>query len=122
MTLQELYEKTLQRLGVIQAGESAAPEDTATVRDRYVGLYSLLNGLELTTWAQTADVPDQFEVPLVAMLAAHCAHEFQVQEPRYTQLLSEGGVSLPQISWAERQMRQLVAKKYVPTRAQSEYF
>lgn len=122
MTPQDLYQKTLERLRVVAAGEAAQPEDIALVTARYSGVYNLLNALELVTWAESQEIPDEFEIPLVAILSAHSAQEFGVQEPRYTELLSEGGVQLPQTSWAERQLRALVAKKYVPTRAQSEYY
>jgi hypothetical protein len=122
MTLAELYEKTLQKIGLIAANEAAEPEDVALVAARYVGLYNLLNGLDLVSWAQSAAIPDQFEIPLVTMLACHCASEFRVPPADYQKLLAEGGVALPQTSWAERQLRLLIAKDYVPTRAQSEYF
>ncbi len=122
MTRQELYEKVLQKLGVIAAGESAAPEDTQLVEARYTSLYNLLNADDLTPWTGTGGLPDYGEIPVTTMLACHCAREFGVVGQRYAELLAEGGFQLPQTSWAERQLRRVVAKKYVATRAQSEYY
>jgi hypothetical protein len=122
MTLQDLYEKTLQRLQITAANEAAEPEDTAVVAARYVGLYKLLRAENLVNWAQTASPPDEVEIPLVAMLACHCAREFSIVDPLYSQLLSEGGLGLPQSSWAERLLRSLMSRPYVATRAQSEYY
>lgn len=122
MTLQELYENALQRIGIIAAGEAASPEDLALVADKYEALYELLNAEELVRWSKTGNPPDAVDIPLTAMLAAHAAMEFSVPPEKYAQLLQEGGFNLPQKSWAERQLRRLMARKYVPSRMRSEYY
>jgi hypothetical protein len=123
MTLQEFYEKTLQKMQVTAAGESAAPEDTELVSDRYVSLYEMLNAEKLVSWPVTADIPDRVTLPLIAMLAAHCAREFGIVGQAYAGLIAEGGIALPGgMSSAEKQLRRIQAKDYVPTRAVSEYF
>jgi hypothetical protein len=122
MTPQELYEKTLEKLQVTAAGEDSQPEDIALVTARYTSLYDLLNSEGLVSWAVANDIPDNVEIPLTMMLACHSAREFGVTGQAYAELLAEGGLALPQMSWAERQMRRMAAKKYVPTRVQTEFY
>jgi hypothetical protein len=122
MTLQELYRKTLERLGQVAAGEDAPPEDVQLVAGRYVGLYELLNSEELVAWAVDDPLPDYVEIPLVSMLACHCAREFGIVGGALAELMAEGGMSLPQMSWAERQLRRLMARAYVSQPATPEYY
>jgi hypothetical protein len=122
MTPQELKQKVLEKLQVTAAGEDSQPEDIQRVGARYESLYNMLNSEGLVSWAVTADIPDFVEIPLTAMLSCHCAKEFGVVGQAYAELLAEGGMSLPQMSWAERQFRRLMARKYVATRQSSEYF
>lgn len=122
MTLQELFEKTLQKLQMTAAGEPAEPEDTQLVGRRYASLYDMLNSEGLVSWAANGDLPDSVELPITAMLACHCAREFGVVGQAYAEILLEGGIALPQMSWAERQLRRLMARKYVPNSARPDYF
>lgn len=122
MTPIDLYEKTLEHLQVTAAGESAAPEDTAVVRQRYQSLYAMLDVESLVEWGVTEDIPSYAEQPLIMMLAAYSAQEFGVTDPRYSQLQIEGGLSLPQPSLAERLLRRQMSNKYIPTVQATEYF
>lgn len=118
MTLIDLYRKTLEKLQVAAAGESAAPEDTQLVADKYVSLFQMLLTLDLVSWGQTEDVPDYAVIPLVSMLAFVCATEFGKDESKFA---AEGALNLPQVSLAERQLRALLARHYVSFPAASEY-
>lgn len=118
MTLIDLYRKTLEKLQVAAAGESADSEDTQLVADKYVSLFQMLATMELVAWGQTEDVPDYAVIPLVSMLAFVCAAEFGKDAGKYA---PEGALNLPQVSLAERQLRMLLARHYVSYPAQSEY-
>jgi hypothetical protein len=122
MTTQELFEKVLQKLQVTAAGEDSQPEDIALIRSRYTSLYNLLDSEQLVSWDITNDIPDNVEMPLTMMLAAHSGREFGIVGQAYANLIAEGGLALTPMSWAERQLRRLMAKPYIPKPATSEYF
>lgn len=118
-TLIDLYRKTLEKLTVVAAGESADSLDTQLVADKYVGLYQMLATMELVAWGPTEDVPDYALIPLTSMLAFVSATEFGKDANK---LAAEGALNLPQVSLAERQLRMLLSRHYVSYPAVSEYF
>lgn len=119
MTLQELKYRVLLKLGVVAAGNPVNPDDGATVLLRYQALLALLTIEDLADWAVTDDVPDEFETPLVAMVAADCARDFGQTDQA---IIAEGKFGLPQPSLAERQMRRIMARVYVNKPVTAEYF
>ncbi len=118
MTLTDLYRKALEKMQVVAAGESAAPEDTQFMATKYVALWNLLKTNGIVSWAVDEDVPDEAAQPLIEALAFLSADEFGDEKARY----AEGAIGLIPMSLAERQLRQLHASAYVSTPAQSEYF
>lgn len=118
MTLVDLYARTLERLEITEAGESAAPEDTKIIRDKYPLVYEMLLSLGLVAWGKEADVPDFAVLPLVSMLAFVSAREFGKDQAIYADGML--GANPPQV--AERQLRQQLSRAYIPYVAESEYF
>lgn len=119
MTLQDLKYRVLLRLGVVAAGDSPEADDSATVLLRYNALHALLLAQELIDWDLSEDIPDEFEVAMVPMVAAECARDFGNLDGN---LQIEGRFGLPILSIAERTLRRLGARTYVSTPSQSEYF
>ncbi len=119
MTLTDLYRKALERLQVVSATDSAAPEDTQLIADKYVAVYDMLRGKRLVAWAVDDAVPDYAVMPLTSMLAWASATEFGADS---NALAAEGSIGLPTSSLAERQLREQIARPYVAYPAQSEYF
>lgn len=118
MTLTDLKRKTLERLEVVAAGESADPDDTALVADKYTSLYDMLLTMRLVAWTSTAAVPDYAVIPLTSMLAYACATEFGEDQNRF----ADGIVGANPPGLAEQQLRKQLAKNYVSSVATSEYF
>lgn len=118
MTLTDLYEKALQRLEVVAAEESAEPTDTALVADKYAALYDMLLTMRLVAWAAADAVPDYAVMPLTSMLAFASATEFGEDQMRF----ADGIVGATPPALAEQQLRKQLAKNYVSSVAQSEYF
>ncbi|MCC7126418.1 MAG: hypothetical protein IT178_16330 [Acidobacteria bacterium] len=112
-TLAEITEKALQRLQVIGEGDEMIPADSELVQDRYASLLEMLRVEGLADWTYNEQVPEYAEGPLVMMLAAFCAEEFAVPEPRHSRLQQAGAFSLPARlggpSVAERTLRRLIA-------------
>jgi hypothetical protein len=119
VTLVQLYRRVLEKLGVAAAGESAAPEDTQLVAERYVSLWNKLKTRSLVSWAVDEAIPDEAADALVMLGAYACAAEFDEDPEDYA---AEGALDLKPPSAGERDLRQLHTRPYVSTPAQSEYF
>lgn len=119
MTLQDLKYHVLLKLSVVAAGDSPNSQDGATVELRYRSLHSQLTAHRLTDWSVSDDIPEEFETPVVAMVAADCARDFGNPDPL---IQAEGKFGMSPPSPAERQIRRLLSRTYVTTTARTEYF
>lgn len=122
MTPAALKNATLERLGVVPAGGPYPADDVAKVTEKYTGLHAMLLEMNLVTWAADENVPPKVEQPVLAMLSFLCAAEFNVPEPRYSRLRSEGSIGDVQPSLAERQLRRILSQRYVPHPVMVESF
>lgn len=122
MTLNELWTAVLERLQVASPGMPVDADDAAKVEEKYTGLHAMLLDDGLVTWSSTEEVPAKAQEPVIAMLAALCAHDFGVPEPRYSKLREEGAYALPQPSLAERQLRKALASTYQTSDLRTCYF
>lgn len=126
MTLTELKSAVLRELRIVAAGEDAPAEYVAVVADKYAALYDMLLTVGLVAWTSTADIPDYAEQPITMMLAFLCCRPFGINQARTLELELAGALNLspgrggPSLS--ERQLRQQLAKSYVPHVQSSEYF
>lgn len=122
MTLNELFRITLERMQVAADGEPALPSDIAKVRERYGVVFELLNAKGLADWDAEEDIPPDAGFAVSLVMAAYCAEDFFVPEPRKTTLKVEGYLDLPQASVAERMLTKRNSSKYISQPAESEYF
>jgi len=122
MTLNELYRKALERMQVAADGEPAQPGDIQQVRDRYTAVFELLNAKGLADWDAEQDIPPDAAFAVVLVLSAYSAEDFFVPEPRKSGLKAEGYLDLPQLSVAERTLRNRNASAYISRPATPEYF
>lgn len=119
MTLTDLYRKALEKLEIVAAGESAAPEDTSVIASQYVLLWNQLKVRGLVSWTVTEDVPAEAVIALVFALAYLAADEFGDDSNRFA---AAGAIGLPQVSLAERDLRQLHSRSYVSDPAPTESY
>jgi hypothetical protein len=122
MTLNELYRMTLERMQVAADGEPAQPSDIQKVAQRYTVVFELLNAKDLADWDAEDDIPSDAGFAVSLVMAAYCAEDFFVPEPRKTTLKVEGLLDLPQASIAERMLNKRNTARYLSRPAQSEYF
>ena len=122
MTLNELYRMTLERMQVAADGEPAQPGDIQLVQKRYVVVFELLNAKNLADWDAEEDIPPDAGFAVSLVMAAYCAEDFFVPEPRKSALKAEGYLDLPQASIAERTLMKRNASRYISQPAQPEYF
>lgn len=122
MTLNELANLVLQKLGEQAAGESSSPEDVQLVLRKYRGLYDQLQTFSLVDWSDDDDIPPFAEEPILQMVAALCVNEFEVEEPRRSILISEGILHNVPPSQAERALRKQMASVLITEPATPDYF
>lgn len=75
VTMDQLATRTLQKLGVLAANESAAPADHAKALEKLRAAQYALDAEGLLRWTE-ADIPGYAEEPLVMMAAFLAAPEF----------------------------------------------
>lgn len=122
MTPTELKTAALQRLQVLESGENPDPDDFLLIGTRYNGLHALLLFKQLAVWALNEDIPAKCQEPVISMLAALAVNDFGVSPQRKQDLIAQGGLDLPSMSLAERQLRKALANRYISTTQKSEYF
>ncbi len=126
MTLTQLKQRVLEKLGVLASGESPAIADTTIVGDRYASLHDMLVTDGLVNWTPTEDVPTWAEEPIVLMAAASSASELRVPLARQAEIKRDGQYNLPASqggpSLAERQLRSQASRNFVYYPQATEYF
>lgn len=122
MTLNDLYRRTLERLQVASDGEPAQPGDLRTVQQKYAEVFEMLESRGLADWDSEADIPADAGAALTMVMAAYCAEDFFVPEPRKGNLKLEGMLDIPQPSLAERILRKRVTAAYISAPVQTEYY
>ncbi len=122
MTRNELYRKTLERLQVVADGEPSQPSDVQSVTKCYAEVFEILELKNLADWSSEQDIPPDAATAMTMVMAAHCAEDFGLPEPRKTTIKTEGLLDLPNPSLAERMLLKRSAGAYISTPAQPEYF
>jgi hypothetical protein len=89
------------------------------IAGKYVSVWNQLKTRGLVSWAVTEEVPEEAAESLIKALAYASASEFDENPEEYA---AEGAIGIKPPSTAEQDLRQLHARDYVSTPAQSEYF
>jgi hypothetical protein len=107
---------------VLAVAQTANADDVALLATKYANLYDMLLTEGLVAWALTEDIPAYAVEPVCMMLAALSAKDFGIPEGEYGLMQAEGGLSLERPSLAERTLRRQLAKNYIYTPVQADYF
>ena len=115
MTLAELRDKVLQRLGVLAAGEIASQEDAALTESALRGVQGELEQLNIALWTLD-DVPDYAAGAVIRMALPEVGPSFGVVAINGLPL-NEGYREL-----AIRRLRELTADRAPSAPGTAEYF
>ena len=96
-TATQIREKALKKLGVKATGQTTQSEIQADVDSAYTEVYAMLNTLKLTTWDVDEDIPDEFVIPVVFLVADSRKDEYSIPNDRYQRVSVDGGRALPLI-------------------------
>ena len=121
-TKASFYTEVLRELKVVGPNGTASAEDTQRVTDAYTRVWDMLFNRDLVTWQYADSLPDWAVLPLTKMVSFAVAPRFAIKGERLLMLKQEGEIDAERPSWAERQLRKQVAKKFVPSTLSNNYF
>lgn len=78
MTEANFIDTVAENIGILAAGQSLAAEDAAIIRRRMEAVFARLAREELTTVANTDDIPDAQALALADIVAVECAIPFGI--------------------------------------------
>lgn len=86
MTEAQFLDTVAENLGILAAGQTLANEDAAIIRRRMEGVFARLAREELTTVANTNDIPAAESLALADIVAFDCAVPFSITGSRLGEL------------------------------------
>ena len=96
-TATQIREKALKKLGVKAIGSTTQSEIQEDVDNAYTEVYAMLNTLKLTPWDSDEDIPDEFVIPVVYLVADSRKDEYSIPNDRYQRISADGERALPLI-------------------------
>ncbi len=117
VTTAEIRNKALRKLGLLRMGESARPEYAEDLDAAYNEVYAELEAEELPVWSSTANVPDEYVEPMVALCALARMGDYNVPERRSQWVIAIAGTDG---ELAKNKIRKIKAGTYVPTTTYSK--
>lgn len=93
-TQADVRNKAAKRLGILGIGQVLQADIAEDIDEAYDEIFQELQTLGLTTWATDDDIPEQFVVPVVAMVAASRATEYGLSESQYVRIMSEAAIAM----------------------------
>jgi hypothetical protein len=88
-TAQQIRETAAENLGILGEGEVLPSYESDDLDQAYIEVYSELEGLELTAWAQASAVPDQYARSIAMLVAEARAVKYQIPDNRYQRIKIE---------------------------------
>jgi len=119
---QTMRDRVGRKLQILPIGNTLSAEDSRLINDGMATVQAKLQELDLAQVDFADGIDDAISDVLVAMVAATLTDEFQIEEPRNTQLKAQGTIGLPVASPAERQLRKLLAPTRVSRPVKADYF
>lgn len=110
----EIRNRALRSLGVIGWGETPDTTISDDMDQAYTEVYARLEQANLTTWAESASVPDEVVEPVVLMCALARMVDHRVNANRKQELVSLGGAE------GEKAMARIRAQIRTPYQSDSE--
>jgi hypothetical protein len=122
VTFPQMKERIASKLGVLPVGNSLSPEDANLIEQRCTSLQKQLDALEIAQIDFDEGIDELIDNIIVAMVAALLVDDFQLGEPKRSQIAAEGALGLPVASPAERQLRKILAPTRVSRPVKADYF
>ena len=93
----QIRELSLQELGVSATGTTTQAKVAADLDSAYVNIYAMLDRLDITTWDFDEDIPDEFVIPVVALVAGSKKNAYSIPNDRYQRIAAEESTAILRI-------------------------
>ena len=108
VTYEQLQERIARKLQIIASAESLDANDAAVIIDGLLSVQAQLDRLGIATFDVQSGIDHPYVEVIAQMGAAELVDDFQIPEPRRSQLFAAGKIGLPNRSLAERALRDLI--------------
>ena len=88
-TATQIRETAAENLGIHGEGQTLEAYETADLDQAYTEVFKELQQLNLTTWAETAAVPDQYARSIAMLVANARTTKYQIPDNRYQRIKLE---------------------------------
>ena len=93
----EIRQTAAENLGVRGEGETLPSYEVADFDQAISEVYSELRQLNLTTWAETSDVPDEYARSFAMLVSESRAAKYQIPDAKYQRIQFEADKALMRI-------------------------
>jgi hypothetical protein len=108
--------------GSASGGQQPAGGGCEPVGEKCQTIQRQLDALDIAQVDFEDGIDDEISDILVAMVAAISVDDFQLGEPKRSQIAGEGALGLPVASVAERQLRKILAPTRVSRPVKADYY
>jgi hypothetical protein len=108
LSYNDLQERVARKLQLIADAESLDANYAATIIEGLLAVQAQLDRLGIASLDVANGIDNSYVEPVAEMAAAVLVDDFQIPEPRRSQLVAAGKLGLPGRSPAERFMRDLM--------------
>lgn len=110
MTRADFITTVAENLGILGTGQSLSNEDSSIISRRMTPVFKRLAKRELTTVANTGDIPDDEALSLADIVAYECATPFSITGQKLAELATKGSEDQPEGS-AVRALRMIRSER-----------
>lgn len=96
-TKAQIVDTAAQHLALLSEGTQLRAEYSADLTQAYTEVYAELQGLNLTTWASTANIPDEYARSVAMLVADARAVKYPQPQERYVRIKGEANEAMHMI-------------------------
>lgn len=104
----DIQERIARKLQIVADTEQVSAEDGEVIKGGMAAVEAALDGLGIGSFNFEDGLNEPMADPIVQMVAGYLVDEFQLPEPRRSQLKIEGMIGMPGRSVSERRLRALM--------------
>lgn len=114
ITLSSLKDRVAQKLRIVANGETVDANDLTLIEAKYDEIYDELNNLGRVDFVRAGPIGTTHSNHVIAIVAARCADDFEIPEPRLQRLMMEEEKAL-------LKLKEVAHQAYIETQ-EAEYF
>ncbi len=96
-TAAEIRNQAATRLGELGEGQVLAPRVSEDLDKAYVQVFAQLGAKNMLVWDFDEEVPNEYVVHVVALVAFSRANDYSISNDRYQRLALDQSIAIPEI-------------------------